>query len=1027
MQPDAAPAAVQQLVQQYAAAAAAEAWAIANPLAAGLAAVAVRTQSWPVEQLVPQLLALLHAALQDPPGSSSGASGGSISSSQLAPALHLLSAVAEAACSLDTSMHPQRREAAKAALAAAPEPLAAVQRALAAAGPGAVQLQAAALQMVQAWCALGPPPAGVEAASELVQQMHLAALNPALGSAAAEAVAALYGSCCPEPGGSSCSSSSNSSGSSSTEEREQRRRALLGALCGMLPSFAAALQQALSQAHSSSQQAQLLNAALSVLGAAAKAADSQAQLGTAAQQDAVQLAADVALLAMQHPQFDVVLAALQHWDEQLERWKALDTTSSSSAACSPQQRQALLGQLCSALLQRMTLPPHLPPACLTADARDLPDPVQQVGAQLCSPLRLAAAVADCRSAVSNRHASSRTCICPTVNVPALLLQVRREVADTFRAATDCLGMPAARQQLLQLAQQAHRAWQAGGGWQEFECALYALNLVWSKQRSVSPGAACAAEALQVAALVAAALQPGVPKLAGTALTLLGGMAEQLPLLEGAQTHRQQQPHEQQQQPPLLRLLSLLVQLLQQTGDEKLSRNAATCCSRLAAHGPLAALLVTRHPGWSDALCSCFAVAAGGQQQQLQPGQDQPASQFLLSAICHLAAAGAEASIAAEASPAAAGQCGSQLLQQLLSQPAAAAEAALAAAATASTAEHRQQLLSQAALHIETIAVALEAAAGGSTGISGSKEGPTTNCLAEQLPSLLSSLAGVLQHAATVAATAAAAQLPGEPQLLQALCRVAAAAAATPAASAGLQLLQPFAAAPQDPCVLRSLTSMAGSIYLQASVCQVHQAVSSCIQASAAQHADDPDWQPALLHLGEACLRHLPAVAADAAPLDALLTVAHHSMRSYNRTVCEQAVSFAEAVCCGGSSGQSIAGGAAEHVAAGTAARQQLQQRLDAGGLGTALVLGLLLAAAGAMPPYMVIAIADALHRVWRTVGTDRCDGLLAACKFSTDCLGRSWLAWHHCGCFMNQLKAVTAAHLSALLGSLLPCSAGCCG
>ena len=1003
MQPDVALAAVQQLVQQYAAAAAAGAWAIANPLAAGLAAVAVRTQSWPVEQLVPQLLALLHAALQDPPGTSSGASGGSTGSSQLAPALYLLSAVAEAACSLDTSMHPQRREAAKAALAAAPEPLAAVQRALAAAEPGAVQLQAAALQLVQAWCALGPPPAGVEAASELVRQMHLAALNPALGSAAAEAVAALYGSCCPEPGGSSCGSGSNGSGSSSTEEREQRQRALLGALCGMLPSFAAALQQALGQAHSSSQQAQLLNAALSVLGAAAKAADSQAQLGNAVQQDTVQLAADVALLAMQHPQFDVVLAALQHWDEQLERWKALDTSSSSSssssssgksssssAACSAQQRQALLGQLCGALLQRMTLPPHLPPACLTADARDLPDPVQQVGAQLCSLLRLAAAVADCRSAVSSGHASSRTCICSTVNVPPLLLQVRREVADTFRAATDCLGMPAARQQLLQLAQQAHAAWQAGGGWQEFECALYALNLVWSKQRSVPPSAACAAETLQATALVAAALQPGVPKLAGTALTLLGGMAEQLPLLEGAQPHRQQQPHEQQQQPPLLRLLSLLVQMLQQTGDDKLSRNAATCCSRLAAHRPLAALLVTRHPGWSDALCGCFAVAAGGQQQQLQPGEDQPTSQFLLSAICHLAAAGAEAGAAAEASPAAAGQRGSQLLQQLLSQPAAAAEAALAAAATASTTEHRQQLLSQVALHIETIAVALEAAAGGSAGGSGSKEGPPTNCLAEQLPALLSSLAGVLQHAVTVAASAAAAQLPGKPQLLQALCRVAAATAATPAASAGLQLLQPFAAAPQDPCVLRSFTSMAGSTYLQASVPQLQQAVSSCIQAIAAQHADDPDWQPALLCLGEACLRHLPAVAADAASLDALLTVAQHSMGSYNRTVCEQAVSFAEAVCCGGSSGQLIAGGAAQNMAAGTAARQQLQQRLDAGGLGTALVLGLLLAAAGAMPPYMVIAIADALHRVWRTVGTDRCGGLLAACELSTECLGRSW-------------------------------------
>ena len=207
--------------------------------------------------------------------------------------------------------------------------------------------------------------------------MHLAALVPGLGSAAAEAVAALYISCCCEPRGSGGSDGTGTDGSS-----EQRRQQLLGTLCGLLPSFAAALQHALSEAHGSNgQQARLLNAALGILGAAAKAADSQGQPGPTEQQVAsstVQLAADVALAAMQHPQFDVVLAALQHWDEQLERWKAASCGGSGSgAACSPQQQQALVGQLCSSLLQRMTLPAQLPTACLTADARDLPDAVQQ--------------------------------------------------------------------------------------------------------------------------------------------------------------------------------------------------------------------------------------------------------------------------------------------------------------------------------------------------------------------------------------------------------------------------------------------------------------------------------------------------------------------------------------------------------------------------------------------------------------------------------------------------------------------------
>lgn len=566
--------------------------------------------------------------------------------------------------------------------------------------------------------------------------------------------------------------------------------------------------------------------------------------------------------------------------------------------------------------------------------------------------------------------------------------MRREVADTFRAATECLGVPAVRQQLLQLAQQTQAAWQWGGSWQEYECGLYALNLVWAKQRSAQPGAACVAEARQAAALVAAALQPGLPKLAGTALTLLGGMAEQLPLLE---TSRQEQPalqqqqqqpslpqhhHQQQsQQPPLQHLLSLLVQLLQQAHDDKLSRNAATCCSRLAAHRPLAALLVARHPSWSDALCACFATASSQQPQHAQHGEDQPTSQFLLSAICHLAAASAEAGPPAEsgqAAAAAASQRGSQLLQQLLSQPAAAAEAALAAAAAALDAELKQQQLGQAAVHVQIIAVALEAAAGSSTsGGSGSKE-LRRNGLAEQLPVVLASLAGVLQQAAAAAAAAASAQLPGDPLLLQALCRVAAATAPTPAAGAGLQLLQPFAAAPQHPCVLLALTAMAGSSFLQDSMPQLQHAVSACIQAAAAQHAGNPDWQAALLQLGEACLAHLPAVAADAAALDALLGAAQHSMRSYHRAVCEQAVSFAEALCCAGSCAPAASGAGQGPAAA--AARHQLQQRLDGGGLGAALVLGLLLAAAGAMPPYMIIAIADALHRTWRAAGNDRCGG-----------------------------------------------------
>ena len=573
------------------------------------------------------------------------------------------------------------------------------------------------------------------------------------------------------------------------------------------------------------------------------------------------------------------------------------------------------------------------------------------------------------------------------------LQVRREVADTFRAAADCAGPRAMRQQLLQLAADAQAEWQgagssgssSSGGWQQYECCLYAFNLVWARQRSQQREEEAAAEVRLAAEAVAAALQPAAPKLAGTALTLLGGMAEQLPLLladqqpqEQQQSGEQQRLGEQQQQLP--RLLALLLQLVQQPGDARLSRNAATCCWRLAGSRQLAAALAARHSSWGDALCHCF-VAAGGMQQRARVGEDLTTAQFLLVSICQLATAAA----AASAEGSATAEAGSELLQQLLSQPAAAADAALTAAAAAGGEQQHQQHLEQAALQVETIAVALEAVAASAAGSSSSSSGRDSQAggLVQQLPRLLGSLGSVLHRAAASAAAAGAAPCaPQQALLLQAVCRVAAAVAATPAADVALDLLQPLVAAPQHPRVLQTLAELAAHSPASESSSggansgsqqRLQAAVSGSIQAAAAQHSSDCGWQPALLALGEACLQRLPAVAADAATLDALLSTAQHSMRSYHRSVCEQVVQFSEALCSIGC--QRRRAGAAPAPAAGPAAAQhlqQLQRRLDGGGLGSALLLGLLLAAAGAMPPYMVVAIADALHRTWQVVGTDRC-------------------------------------------------------
>lgn len=977
------------LVQQLAAAAAAGCWHTRNQLAAALATVAVRAPAWPEAEVLPQLMALAQGALQG-----SGSGGGEWQQLAL---LRLLSALAEAACSKDVGMHPQRRAALTAALAAASQPLDTVKQALAPGSTPAVQV--AALQLLQAWCALGQPPAGAEDSTALWQQLHAAALHPEMGGPAAEALAALYAAC----------QAGYSGAASDSPQLARRRHQLLGVLLSLLPGWAAELQQALAQAQQPHQQARLLFAALTVLGAAARAADSQAGTlpapAAAAAAEAVHLAAEVALASLQHPQLEVTLAALQLWDEQLERWKGSGAAASGAAhsgaaagACTLQQRSALLAQLCGALLQRMALPADLPAAVCTADARDLPDGVQKVStaAAALDPPRVCGKLPGPASSCNAWPASSplapqlvpgeqsfcspRACLPPRGR---LELQVRREVGDTFRAAADCLGPRQTRQQLLQLAGEAAVA----GAPLQQECCLYAANLIWGRQRSPEAHEA-AEEVRQAAAAVAAALRPATPKLAGTALTLLGGMAEQLPALVQREAVVKGPNGRQQGSGLLARLLEVLLQLVQLPSDEKLSRNAATCCYRLTGSRQLAAALAAQHPGWGEALCGCFA-AAGGMHQRPQEGEDLSTAQFLLVTICRLSAAAA-----GEAGGAPHSQQCAALLRQLLGQMAAAADAALDAAAAAPPggAQHQRQL-EQAALQVESIAVAIEAVANSCSSAAQGDRGGAAGL--QYLPVLLTSIERVLRRVA--AAGCAAQQVPdpgrGQPRQPQQhlLHHLAAAVAPTPAAGTGLDLLHPLVAAPQHPCVLQTLAQLASSRLGGGSSSsgsgpsqQLQAAARSSLQAAAVEHGSDPDWQPAILALGESCVRWLPAVAADGATLDALLCTAQHSMRSFHREACERAVQFAEALCCVGCPPRhSRADGAsaapspphatqppAAAAAAAAAAHQHLRRCLDAG-LGSQLVLGLLLAASGTMPAYMMAPVAEVLHRTWQAVGTDR--------------------------------------------------------
>lgn len=420
--PEAAAALARLLAAQLAASAAAGCWHTGNQVAAALAAIVARTPAWPPDEAAAQLLALAQCEM--------AAAHVATAHQQLA-LLRLLAALAEVALAKDVGMHPQRREELRAALLVSPLPLLLISQAMTGAGSGpdcdglagsspAVQL--AALQLLQAWCSLGAPPAGAESHALLWRQFHLAALLPGeLGSAAAEAAAALYACCCANnsDSGASGSSGDGPASSSSGFEQEQRSSQVLCLLLSQLPEYAAGLQQALAQGpgHPQQQQQQVhtLFAALTLLGAAARAADScqwalSAAVSYEAASQAVHLAAEAALAALEHPQFEVVLAGLQHMDEQLERWAQHQAAEQRQhqqqhqqqqqqqgqqhrhrqqawqhrGACTPEQRHALLQRLCGALLQRLVLPADLLAACATADARDLPESVGMVSSAACA-------------------------------------------------------------------------------------------------------------------------------------------------------------------------------------------------------------------------------------------------------------------------------------------------------------------------------------------------------------------------------------------------------------------------------------------------------------------------------------------------------------------------------------------------------------------------------------------------------------------------------------------------------------------
>jgi hypothetical protein len=214
------------------------------------------------------------------------------------------------------------------------------------------------------------------------------------------------------------------------------------------------------------------------------------------------------------------------------------------------------------------------------------------------------------------------------------------------------------------------------------------------------------------------------------------------------------------------------------------------------------------------------------------------------------------------------------------------------------------------------------------------------------------------------------QLLQQPCCLQLLCSSVAAAAAScalprhegsSAADAQQQLQQDVQQQQQLLGMLQGLVSQS--------------LAAACASILGQSGNADPDHTAAALGLATVCLQQCPAVLA-AADLDSLLAMTLLATKTYHLKQCTAVLEWIQVlVQAAYSTIQQQPQGLANHSAAAAAAASSgytalvaLRQRLEAGGTGSQLLLSLMLAAAGAMPPDVVLPVSYCLHSTWLSAG-----------------------------------------------------------
>ncbi|EFJ50211.1 hypothetical protein VOLCADRAFT_116933 [Volvox carteri f. nagariensis] len=295
-----------------------------------------------------------------------------------------------------------------------------------------------------------------------------------------------------------------------------------------------------------------------------------------------------------------------------------------------QSHLPLLAQLLTGLVSRAALGPEVA-AAATADARDLPEEVRMVRRELGATMR------DLVGLVGLGH------------VAAFLERMVSEHASQLNAAAAAAAAEGVVTRGGPMAPNAVAAAATAASWTRLESSLYAANVALcsgalgasvgiihnssnsskrfpagSPRVSNTPTAASspAVDDAHVASIISTAAGAVVHpasslKLAGTALTLVGGMAAWF------------SEHPLELARPL---------------EAKLARNAATALNRLCVHGGCAALLLGRYAGWVDGLRSLLPGPEVSLRHKPAPGVDMTSKELLVASLMRLACSSISSSV-----------------------------------------------------------------------------------------------------------------------------------------------------------------------------------------------------------------------------------------------------------------------------------------------------------------------------------------------------------------------------------------------